>query len=69
MAGKMLVERTIFWPGRSGTDAPLRRRSGRGKQGEDRLRQGAQEDAGSDTPVRGGRAGSMRVSPGGGGKP
>lgn len=55
MAGKMLVERTIFWPGRSGTDAPLRRRSGRGKQGEDRLRQGAQEDAGSDTPVRGGQ--------------
>lgn len=53
MAGKMLVERTIFWPGRNGTDAPLRRRSGRGKQGEDRLRQGAQEDAGSDTPVRG----------------
>lgn len=33
MAGKMLVERTIFWPGRSGTDAPLRRRSGRGKTG------------------------------------
>lgn len=29
----MLVERTIFWPGRSGTDAPLRRRSGRGKTG------------------------------------
>lgn len=53
MAGKMLVERTIFWPGRGGTDAPLRRRSGRGKQGEDRLRQGAQEDTGSDTPVRG----------------
>lgn len=39
------------------------------KQGEDRLRQGAQEDAGSDTPVRGGRAGRMRVSPGRGGKP
>lgn len=33
MAGKMLVERTIFWPGRGGTDAPLRRRSGRGKTG------------------------------------
>lgn len=33
MAGKMLVERTIFWPGRSGTDAPLRRMSGRGKTG------------------------------------
>ena len=33
MAGKMLVERTIFLPGRDRADVPLQRRSGRGKSG------------------------------------
>lgn len=68
MAGKMLVERTIFWPGRRGTDAPLRRRSGRGKTGGGSLATGG---AGRRRERYSRERGQerMRVSPGRGGKP